>query len=344
MRIIAALSLLSAGLLLAPAARAEAPSAALVIGNGSYASLPAIPACARSAHAVSAALRALGFQVTEREDASSGGIDAGISDFARHLAASPTAAFIYICAYGTSLNNRPFLLPTTANIARPTDVLTQGVLAKALVDTLKSSTAVAAVVVFDLVPKPDGPPQLGLESLAEIAVPDGVGVLAATETAPADAPTPLATALVAGLAGPVVRSGDLLTAVQGQLAAKKLTAVVHMPARVDYLAGAPPAPPKPPPVAVVAPVAPPPAPTPAPATAPAQPVLTVVLPDESQMTEGDRRKVQGVLLRLGYYDMPVDGVFGPETRAAIRRFQHEIGAEMTGRLTALQASRLASSR
>jgi hypothetical protein len=288
-------------------------------------------------------LHALGFEVTEREDASSGGIDAGISDFARHLAESPSAAFIYICAYGTSLNNRPFLLPTTANIARPTDVLTQGVLAKTLVDTLKSSTAVAAVVAFDLVPKPDGPPQLGLESMAGLSVPDGVGVIAATEAAPADAPTPLATALVSGLAGPMVRSGDLLTAVQGQLAAGKMTAVVHMPARADYLAGAPAAPPKPPPVAAVAPVAPPPpAPTPAPAPASAGPVLTVLLPDDSQMTDDDRRKVQGVLLRLGYYDMPVDGVFGPETRAAIRRFQHEIGAEMTGRLTALQASRLAS--
>jgi len=78
--------------------------------------------------------------------------------------------------------------------------------------------------------------------------------------------------------------------------------------------------------------------------APPAPVLTVVLPDDGQMTDSDRRKVQGALLRLGYYDMPVDGVFGPETRAAIRRFQHEIGADMTGRLTALQASRLVSTR
>src|SRR6478609_1850175 len=129
-------------------------------------------------------------------------------------------------------------------------------------------------------------------------MPEGVGVIAATETAPADAPTPLATALVAALAGPVVRSGDLLTAVQGQLAARKMTAVGYMPARPDYLAGAPAPPPKPPPIAVVAPVAPPP-PAPAPpAAAPPAPVLTVVLPDDGQMTDSDRRKVQGALLRL----------------------------------------------
>jgi Putative peptidoglycan binding domain len=345
MRIIAASCLVSAGLLLAPDARAEPPGAALVIGNGTYSSLPAIPACARSAHAVAAALGALGFMLTEREDASSGSIDAGIGEFAKHLADGHGAAVIYVCAYGTSFNNRPFLLPTTANIARPSDALTQGVLLKALIDTLKANTVTAAVVALDLVPKPDGPAQLGLETLADLPVSDGVGVLAAAETPTSDGPTPVAAALVAGLAGPVVRSQDLLAGVQAKLAGSKAgVAALHMPARPDYLAGAPtppppPAAPKPtpaPPVTLATPAAPP---------APSPPPLPLVqLPDDAQMTDADRRKVQGILLRLGYYDLPVDGVFGPETRAAIRRYQHEIGAEMTGRLTAAQASRLASTR
>ena len=45
----------------------------------------------------------------------------------------------------------------------------------------------------------------------------------------------------------------------------------------------------------------------------------------------DRRQVQTTLARLGYYDAQVDGVFGPDTRAAIRRYQHELGAD-DGRL------------
>ena len=54
----------------------------------------------------------------------------------------------------------------------------------------------------------------------------------------------------------------------------------------------------------------------------------------------DRRRVQLALQRLGYYAGTVDGVYGAESLAAIRRFQHELGADMTGRLTNDQARRL----
>jgi peptidoglycan hydrolase-like protein with peptidoglycan-binding domain len=58
------------------------------------------------------------------------------------------------------------------------------------------------------------------------------------------------------------------------------------------------------------------------------------------MNSSDRKRVQTALAHLGYYDGKVDGIFGPDSRAAIRRYQHELGAEMTGRLTAAQTSRL----
>jgi len=64
------------------------------------------------------------------------------------------------------------------------------------------------------------------------------------------------------------------------------------------------------------------------------------MPDEAHMSRADRVRVQEALLRLGYYKGNADGIFGPLTRAAIRRFQKEIGAETTGRLTAEQALRL----
>ncbi|MBV9626535.1 MAG: peptidoglycan-binding protein [Xanthobacteraceae bacterium] len=64
------------------------------------------------------------------------------------------------------------------------------------------------------------------------------------------------------------------------------------------------------------------------------------MPDEDKMSEANRRQVQQALHGLGYYNGPVDGIFGPMTRASIRRFQDSIGEEGTGRLTAAEAGRL----
>jgi hypothetical protein len=94
----------------------------------------------------------------------------------------------------------------------------------------------------------------------------------------------------------------------------------------------------PPPAASIAPPPPPPLPQPS-FKAPQQHVMA----DEDQMSDGDRRQVQIVLANIGYYSGRIDGTFGPETRAAIRRYQFEIKAELTGRLTAEQATRLVNS-
>jgi peptidoglycan hydrolase-like protein with peptidoglycan-binding domain len=66
------------------------------------------------------------------------------------------------------------------------------------------------------------------------------------------------------------------------------------------------------------------------------------MPSEDKMSVANRRQIQEALHRLGYYDGPVDGIFGPLTRAAIRRFQESIGGQSTGHLTAAEATRLVS--
>jgi peptidoglycan hydrolase-like protein with peptidoglycan-binding domain len=68
------------------------------------------------------------------------------------------------------------------------------------------------------------------------------------------------------------------------------------------------------------------------------------LPAEDQMSEADRREVQKMLQGMKYYQGPIDGKFGPLTRAAIRRYQDSIGVNSTCYLTAEEATRLASTR
>lgn len=62
------------------------------------------------------------------------------------------------------------------------------------------------------------------------------------------------------------------------------------------------------------------------------------------MTLEDRRRIQEALRGLGYYTLAVDGIFGAETRAAIRKYQMQLMAQPTGRLTPEQAMRLVSGR
>jgi hypothetical protein len=113
---------------------------------------------------------------------------------------------------------------------------------------------------------------------------------------------------------------------------------VSMPESAAPTAPGFPAPDSPGPMSSAAAVSPGPAPAVA-VIAPDRPA-TAQLPDERMQTDKDRRLIQAALARLGYYAGPPDGVYGPETRAAMRRFQHEIGAEQTGRLTGEQATKL----
>jgi len=345
-------------------AQAAAARQALVIGNGTYSALPALQACLLSAHAVAAALRGAEFDVVEREDATTGGFDAAIAEAGRHLADNAGApAFVYVCVYATSFNDRAFLLPTTANIARPADVFTQGVLAKSLLDLLTRSGVRAAVLAFDVVPAPIGsapggpaataPGASGLDALAQGTLPDSLGYIAVSQGPPPAAPTPLATSFVADLKGTTVQAGSLLAAVRQQLGASKAATLValHAPTAPAYLIGTPAPPPQAVDPAVAAltaalmPRAAPASPvTPATSSASAPTTVPGTMPAEEHMTEADRRRVQSALVQLGYYDGKADGTFGGDTRAAIRRFQHELGSAMTGRLTAEQATKLVAGR
>jgi hypothetical protein len=312
----------------------EGPRRALVIGNTAYAALPPLPGCTASAHLVAATLRRAGFDVTERLDRSNGQMGGDLAAVADAASRQPGAVVVaYVCGYAMGLDNRAFLLPVSAAIERETDVLTQGLVAKSVLDAVKRSGASAGLVLLDGIAKPASSGRLSFAALASASPAENVAVAAtAMATAPPEGATPFANALSAAMAAPDVEAGALLKALQQRLAANTaIELTVAAPSGPAWLAGGPAA-------ARASPSSTPSSPAPQP------PALSGTaagaFPDEARMSAEDRTRIQTALLHLGYYDGRVDGIFGAETRAAIRRFQHEIGADMTGQITPVQASRL----
>jgi putative peptidoglycan binding protein/caspase domain-containing protein len=324
---------------------------ALIISNAQYANLPPIARCTASAAAVRDALKAKGFEIVERSDVRRGEFDAAIGALAKRTAASPpSVAVVYYCGYAQEFNGRSFLLPAAADIKRENDVLTQGLITKSLVDSLARVGDSTGVVLLDEF-QPPGTPATGLARLAEQIQPGSFAVIGVNNDAAAQGPTATAPALRGPLMGDEVSLEKFVGGMRGELAKAGAGNAFFVAAtgRPSFLVGgkpppapvaaAPPPPPPPPPAPTPAP--PPAASAPAPAPAPAAPQQVMV--DEDRMSDQDRRQVQVVLATLGYYSGRIDATFGPETRAAIRRYQFEIKAEMTGRLTAEQATKLVNS-
>ena len=223
----AALGLVCLGLLVASGACAVAASGqALVIGESAYANFPPLPGCALSTHAVAAALRGMGLTVDEQDDASSGALYAAIGAMTRQLAATPqTPTFLYFCGYATSYEDRPFVLPISASVSRPADALTQGLLAKTLLNVAMGDKTAAGVLVLDTAPVPNGPSVLPLDALLQPALPPTLGYIATITAAPGNTPAPLASALVPLLHDSAMQSARLLADIQQQLAGLKTASV-----------------------------------------------------------------------------------------------------------------------
>jgi hypothetical protein len=323
---------------------------ALVISNAQYANLPPLARCTASAAAVRDALKAKGFEVVERSDVRRGEFDAAIGGLAKRTAASPpSVAVVYYCGYAQEFNGRSFLLPAAADIKRDNDVLTQGLISKSLVDSVARVGDSTGVVLLDGF-QPPGTPATGLARLAEQIQPSSFAVIGVNNDAAAQGPTATAQALRGQLTGDEVSLEKFVGGMRGELAKSGAGTAFFVAAtgRPSFLVGGKPPPTPvaaapPPPAAAAPPPAPAPAaPAPPAAAAPAPPPQQVMV-DEDRMSDQDRRQVQVVLATLGYYSGRIDATFGPETRAAIRRYQFEIKAEMTGHLSAEQATKLVSS-
>jgi hypothetical protein len=358
------ITLLSLGLTVCvvDAARSEPSRIALVIANSQYASFPAVSRCASAAATVRDGLRAKGFEVLERNNLGRGEFDTAIGLLARRVTAAPPAvATLYYCGYAADFNNRSFLLPVSAVLTRDNDLLSQGILVKSVIESLRRTPDSAGLVLFDVFQAPGAPSgRMGL--LAEQLPASSFAVVAAGNEPGGEGATALALGLRDELSAADAGVNSISNGLRRRLSKESVTAqLIAATADAALAADKRPAPPAtasiapPSPTAPPATVPPPPSPPPAaaftpppPPALPAQPTFKPAPPqrvmvDEDQMSEGDRRQVQTVLANIGYYSGRIDGTFGPETRAAIRRYQFEIKVELTGRLTAEQATRLVNS-
>jgi hypothetical protein len=330
-------------------ARSQQLRIALVISNGQYASMPALARCSASATAVRDALRGIGFDVVERTDLGRGEFDTAIGALARRAAASPGAfAALYYCGYAVEFNGRSFVLPTSANIARDYDVLTQGIISKSLVDSLIRAKESTGFVLLDVFRTPETSVTTGLGGLIEQMQPSNFAVIGSSNNGAGEGPTAASLALREQATERELSLAAFISGMRRQLSKDAAVTAHFVPAigSPSFLTGGPRvAPPsaatQPAASTAAAAVRPAPAPAPsveAPPSAPSPP--RQVMADEDQMSEQDRRRIQVILATMGYYAGRIDGTFGPETRAAIRRYQFEIKAELTGHLNAEQATRL----
>jgi hypothetical protein len=257
---------------------------------------------------------------------------------------------------------RSFFLPVDANIDQPTDLLAQGILPRAFLDAVTHSGAKTGMVLLDLVNAPGqgGPvaapndlrnglgPSFGLAATVHPPSPDNAGAK----------PTVLAATASAALAGPHPEIGSILGAIQERLRSAGGQPTIDLPSKpapldvadipmteatapqADAESSATTAPAMPTGGAPATPVAP--AAAPAVSAAPVAPAAPppADVPPADVTTIAGRRSVQADLLRLGYYDGPVDGIFGPGSVAAIRRLQHELKTPRTGVLRPEEISEL----
>ncbi len=231
-------------ILLSPVSAAAA-GLALLVSNSAYPALAPLPACALSSRTISAALTAHGYNVVALADGSVGQFDGAMSQLADRLRATPDVpVVIYFCGYVVAQNGRPFLVPAPAALERPSDILSQGILAKNLIDLAAKAGRRPALVVLEAVGLPTATESMGLGSLDRADLPPGVGLLGVTVAA-SDPSLRLAGALVQRMKAESLRVGDLVTSIRQDTDGMAGATVVlsHVAADPAYLIGEPPLPP-----------------------------------------------------------------------------------------------------
>jgi peptidoglycan hydrolase-like protein with peptidoglycan-binding domain len=366
-----------------PTARSDQLRIALVICNDEYGSQPGPKRCSASATAVRDVLRGKGFKIIDRDNLDRAEFDSAIGALARRVAASPASlAVLYYCGYGLEFDGQSFLLSTSATISQDNDVLTQGIVAKNVVDSLGAAPQSRGFVLLDVFRTPNAA-ATGLGRLIEQVISSNFAVIGASNDGPGEGPTAASLALRDQFAEAEMDLDSFVVRMSRQLS-RESAVMAHFVPAIGPRPGPRASPLLAPATAeasTAVPVQPVPAvsnavqPTAAPATtstssvavpsmaiaaastaapvppasAPPQPAANAsplappsarIVVQPPTLSREDKRLIQTILTQMGYNAGQIDGKFGPETQAAIRRYQLEINVDATGRLTSEQVTKL----
>jgi hypothetical protein len=125
---------------------AEGRRAALVIGNGAYRSVPALPNPPNDAGDVAAALKRLGFEVTLIANASFDEMRRGLIALGRDAAGADMAT-VYFAGHGMEINGENWLIPVDAELKRDTDAANEAISLQSVMMQVSSTTSLGLVIL-----------------------------------------------------------------------------------------------------------------------------------------------------------------------------------------------------
>jgi uncharacterized caspase-like protein len=162
---------------------------ALVIGEGDYQQLPALPNPRSDARAIGELLYGLGFEVTSVSDADRGKLTRAIARFVED-AEEADVAIVYYSGHGVEVSGDNFLIPVDADIGTPDRAGASLISASKLLDELARAVPISIVLLDACRSNPFGPGQFvrlpGATSEVEVSTAGLVAVRG---------PTPLARSL-----------------------------------------------------------------------------------------------------------------------------------------------------
>jgi hypothetical protein len=125
---------------------ADGRRVALVIGNGAYRNVPALPNPPNDAGDVTAALKRLGFEVTLITNASFDEMRRGLIALGRDGAGADMAT-VYFAGHGMEINGENWLIPVDAELKRDTDAANEAISLQSVMMQVASTTSLGLVIL-----------------------------------------------------------------------------------------------------------------------------------------------------------------------------------------------------